>query len=499
MNTQADICLILEGTYPYIRGGVASWTHELILRQPHLTFHVLCLLPKGAATERRFELPKNVVGITNIFLQDLPQGRTLSPQTADKLMRRLEAPLVRLTHKADLRTFEEIHDILKPYKGIGASALLDSRAAWDAVTRMYNRDYEESSFLDYFWSWRALLGGLLSVLLADLPKARAYHTLCTGYAGLMGARAKLETGRPLVLTEHGIYTNERRIEIASADWLEETASKILTIDQTRRNLRDFWGDSFASYARICYDAADRIITLYEGNQRTQAAEGAAPEKLAIIPNGVDIEGFGALAMQAHTNPTVALIGRVVPIKDVKSYLRAVSLLREQMPDIRALILGDTDEDPEYVQECRQMVSYLGLSETVTFTGPVDVRKYLPTIDLVILSSISEAQPLVVLEAGAVGIPVVATDVGACRELLLGRSDEAQNFGPGGVIVPLSNPTALAQGAYALLTDFERYQAASAALKARVARYYDKKQQHESYHALYEACIAARDESRVRAA
>ncbi len=499
MSKTADICLILEGTYPYIRGGVASWTHELILRQPHLTFHVLCILPKGASTEPRFELPSNVVGITNVFLQDIKEGKELSPSAAEKFMRRLEKPLTDLTHGAGLSTFEEIQDILKSARGAGAASLLDSRAAWELITRMYERDYDESSFLDYFWSWRALMGGMLAVLLADLPKARAYHTLCTGYAGLMGARAKMETGRPLILTEHGIYTNERRIEIASADWLEETASKILTIDHTRRNLRDFWSDSFASYARICYDAADRIVTLYEGNQRVQLAEGAPKEKLSIIPNGVDIEALSAITLDAHTNPTIALIGRVVPIKDVKSFLRAVSLLREQMPDIRALIMGETDEDPEYFQECRQMVAYLGLADTVTFTGQIDVKKHLGTIDVVVVSSISEAQPLVVLEAGAVGVPVVATEVGACRELILGRSDETPNLGAGGVVVPLSNPMALAEGVLALLADFERYQAASASMKQRMARYYDKKQQHDAYRALYDASINARDESRVRAA
>ena len=44
----ADVCLVLEGTYPYVEGGVSSWTHELINRQSHLTFHLVCLLPKDA-------------------------------------------------------------------------------------------------------------------------------------------------------------------------------------------------------------------------------------------------------------------------------------------------------------------------------------------------------------------------------------------------------------------------------------------------------------------
>lgn len=482
--TQADICLILEGTYPYVQGGVSSWTHELITRQSHLTFHILSILPKDASTELKYTLPSNVVGITNVVLQDLPEGRNVAQSTTDHILQQLEAPLTAVTHGAGLEAFEEIFRILKPYHHLGAEALMNSRSAWETITRMYQQDYDESSFLDYFWSWRALVGGMITVLLADLPAAKTYHTLCTGYAGLMAARAKLETGRPVILTEHGIYTNERLIEIASADWLEETASKTLTIDETRRNLRDFWSDSFSAYARICYEAVDDIVTLYEGNQRIQQQEGAPASKLSIIPNGVDIKRFSSISMDTHDNPTVALIGRVVPIKDVKSYLRSVALLSEQLPDIRALVIGSQDEDPEYFLECKQMVTYLGLENVVTFTGQVDVRNYLNTIDIVVLSSISEAMPLVILEAGAVGIPVVATDVGACRELLYGRSDENPNLGEGGIITPLSNPTAIAEACFSLLTNFDRYQRASTALKARVTAHYNKDSEYEAYRTIY---------------
>jgi glycosyltransferase involved in cell wall biosynthesis len=482
--TQADVCLILEGTYPYVQGGVSSWTHDLISRQSHLTFHILCILPKDASTELKYTLPSNVVGVTNIVLQDLPEGRSVAQSTTDHILQQLEEPLTAITNGAGIEAFEEVYRILKPYHHLGADALMNSRSAWETITRMYQRDYDESSFLDYFWSWRALVGGMITVLLADLPPARAYHTLCTGYAGLMAARAKLETGRPVILTEHGIYTSERLIEIASADWLEETASKALTIDETRRNLRDFWSDSFSSYARICYEAVDNIITLYEGNQRIQKQEGAPVNKLAIVPNGVDVERFSSVTMAAHDNPTVALIGRVVPIKDVKTYLRAVALLSEQLPDVRALVIGSAEEDPEYFTECQQMVTYLGLEDVVKFTGQVDIRNYLGSIDVVVLSSISEAMPLVILEAGAVGIPVVATDVGACRELIEGNTRESPALGEGGVVTPLSNPLAIAEGCYALLTDFDRYQRASAALKARVRKYYDKSSEYEAYRKIY---------------
>ncbi|MBV8939452.1 MAG: GT4 family glycosyltransferase PelF [Alphaproteobacteria bacterium] len=487
----ADVCLILEGSYPYVRGGVAAWTHELITRQDHLRFHLVSLLPRDEKPEQQYQLPDNVTGLTNIHLQRILPGRNLSHSEGEALFNALHDPLVHLTTDiAKVEDFEQMRRAMSRHNGtIGAEALLNSEPAFALIVKMYEERFAESSMLDYFWSWRAVVAALYSLLLPKLPDAKVYHALSTGYAGLLLARAKLEKKRPALLTEHGIYTNERRIEIALADWLTETSIKALTIDHTRHSLRDFWMETFTNYSRVAYATADRIITLFAGNQQAQTADGADPAKMAIIPNGVDIERFAALPRKPHERPTVAFIGRVVPIKDVKTFIRAVAALRSRMPDIRALVLGPTDEDPKYVAECQAMVEHYALSAQVEFLGQVRVDDYMPEIDVVIFSSLSEAQPLVILEAGACGIPVVATDVGACRELIMGRIDETPRLGPGGAVVPLSSPQSLADAAFRLLTDRDYYQACSNALRERIATWYDKRQQMQSYKALYEQCMA----------
>ena len=125
---------------------------------------------------------------------------------------------------------------------------------------------------------------------------------------------------------------------------------------------------------------------------------------------------------------------MVPIKDIKTYIKAVHTLKQSVPDLRAYVLGPADEDPAYARECRALVEHLQLEETLTFTGKVDVRDYFSEIDVNVLTSLSEAQPLVILETGAAGIPTVATDVGACREMILGASREKPALGPGGAVV-----------------------------------------------------------------
>lgn len=484
----ADVCLILEGTYPYVSGGVSSWTHELIKAQKHLTFHIIALLPPNFDTKLRYEVPDNVLSINKIFLQKLPKGKANLSIGNDEFFKQIEMPILTMQTHPDLRHLKKLVNIFKQYsESLGYKILLDSQNAWKMIVRMYNSTMGDTPFLDFFWSWRGLMGGLFSVLLAKIPPARVYHSLCTGYAGLLLARAHLEIGRPCLVTEHGIYTNERRIEISSADWLDDQKEFSLDIKKNiyERELRDFWIDSFYGYSKLCYEACDKIITLYKGNQQFQLIDGANPEKLMIIPNGIDYDFFSNVIREEKVRPTIALIGRIVPIKDIKTYIRAVAILHNDIPNLLAYIMGPEDEDPKYFQECKELVEHLNLQNIIEFTGKVKIIDYLGKIDVVVLTSISEAQPLVILEAGAAGVPTVATDVGACHEMIYGMDEEDIKIGQGGAISQLSNPTNVALELLQLLSDKKFYKDCSVAIKNRVARYYHRTEQHSVYASLYE--------------
>jgi polysaccharide biosynthesis protein PelF len=494
-SAPADICLILEGTYPYTMGGVAGWTHELIQMHSNLTFSIVALISATTPTELAYKLPSNVVSLKTLRLQSLPKDKAaLSRSKASALLASIEQPLLRLQSRANLNDLAAIIAAIEPWRHrIGQSLLLDSRPAWKLLLRMYQATMPKCSFLDYFWSWRGLFGGLFSILLTDLPPARAYHGLCTGYAGLLLARAHLETGRPCIVTEHGIYSNERRIEIASADWLDDphVFNLGISLNANERELKDFWIDTFTNYSRLCYEACRQVITLYEGNQEFQRMDGADPAKMRVIPNGIDTARYDHITRPPHP-PTVALIGRVVPIKDIKTYIKAVGMLKAALPELRAYMLGPSDEDPLYAAECMEMVEHLGLGDTLFFPGKVNTIDYLGGIDVLVLTSISEAQPLVILEAGAAGIPTVATDVGACREMILGGNREQPPLGPGGAVVPLSSPKAVANALLMLLSEPDYYRKCSQAIAARVRRYYCKEDQYTAYAGLYDELIASED-------
>ena len=111
------------------------------------------------------------------------------------------------------------------------------------------------------------------------------------------------------------------------------------------------------------------------------------------------------------------------------------------------------------------------------------------MSLMTLSSISEGQPLVILEGYAAGVPVLSTDVGSCRELTEGRTEEDKALGSAGSIVPIANPRALADAAASLLQDEKRWYAAQNTAIARVEKYYGEQTFLENYQQLYKKVLA----------
>src|SRR5690606_24470193 len=131
-------------------------------------------------------------------------------------------------------------------------------------------------------------------------------------------------------------------------------------------------------------------------------DGAPEERTRIIGNGVQLERFRrAREARAEAIPRViGLIGRIVPIKDVKTFVRAIQLVARELPDVEGWIIGSSEEDPAYEDECRALAASLGVGERVRFLGHQSVVDVLPKLGLLMLTSISEAQPLAILEAFA---------------------------------------------------------------------------------------------------
>lgn len=494
-----DVCIVVEGCYPFVAGGVSSWLDWLIRSQPETIFSVVAIVADERPREIRYALPSNVQTFQVLPLAPLTRKPSLRRPALDGA--RLAKVIHGVLRHGDLGAFNDLlhlvaqpvrrhpFSFLDPPRPPDYSELTASPAAWQAITDCYRRIAPEAAFSDFFWAWRNLVGSLLAVATAPIPPARLYHAISTGYAGLFAVRAAHLTGRTAAITEHGIYTNERRIDLVMADWIADTIDSGLAGDETRTDVRRFWIDAFESFARIAYDGCHRITTLYGANQSFQRTLGAAEQKLQVIPNGIDLEKFEGLRPQTDRRPTVALIGRVVPIKDIEAYIAAAALVRQAIPDVQVLVIGPTDEDEDYFTLCKQRVTELDMTETVIFTGKVDIIDFLPRIDVLVLTSISEAQPLVLLEAGAARVPCVVTDVGSCREIVEGAPDEVPNLGAAGRVAPPMDAPAIGRAIIDLMADPALRAACGDTLRKRVETYFTSERSAARYSALYRELVA----------
>jgi len=153
--------------------------------------------------------------------------------------------------------------------------------------------------------------------------------------------------------------------------------------------------------------------------------------------------------------------------------------------VQAWIAGSEEENPDYAAECKNLVTSLDLGDNVKFLGFQKTTDLLPQVGLVVLSSIIEGLPLVILEGYAAGVPAVVTNVGACSQLVNGLAGEDAALGAAGRVVRIADPDALAQAALSLLDNPSEWQRASTAAISRVEKYYAQSMMFERYRSLYQ--------------
>ncbi|MBI4563305.1 MAG: GT4 family glycosyltransferase PelF [Planctomycetes bacterium] len=480
------VCLISEGAYPYVAGGVGQWTYNLIRSLPDVRFTVVALwTTPGTEGAPRYPLSPNVVELrTHYLVSGAPSHGKVNAEGMQCLKKFHE----RLKH-GDVKPFSAVVEHLD-----GGGFFRES-PAWELLTQMYtNYAPAGTSFPDYYWTWRATHLPLLRMLEVRLPACSLVHCISTGYAGLLGALHRVRAGIPMVTTEHGLYTRERSRDIQDAEWIpgEEQAER----RRAPNKFREWWQRMFLGMERIAYRNSDRVIALFEENRRYQIAHGAPEERTLVIPNGIDLGAYDAVRRRRRSTGEfrVGLVGRVVPIKDILTFIAACKIVADRLkdPPFRAFIIGPEDEDEAYARQCHEMVGALGLDDTVRFTGRVNVATFYETMDVVVLTSLSEGQPLALLEGHACGIPAVATDVGSCREILEERTDADRSLGPSGVVAPVSDPPATAEALLALARDPAHRNAMGDAGHTRVERIYRWDQVCRTYSELYRSLADGRN-------
>jgi glycosyltransferase involved in cell wall biosynthesis len=383
-----DVCLVLEGSYPDLTGGVSEWVDRLVRGLDDMSFAVAHLSEEGdPVSEPAYARPSNVADITRIVLD---------PERDDPP----------------------------------------------------------------------------AEVCAALPEARVYHALSTGAAGAAAGWAAAERGRPFLLSEHGLAWHEASLGIVGCKPHRNPSRS--TPHELRRR-----ASAVAAMARDAYAAADVVTSVCAVNARAQIAAGAARERSLVIPNPAPAAPTANSA--AGDGPfRVGLVGRVVAIKDVATFLHAAAIVASELPACEFAVIGPLNHEPEYAHACRRLATELEIGDQVTFTGETDPAPWYPRLDAVALTSISEAQPLVLLEAMAVGRPVVATAVGGCPELVAGA----------GLLVPPRDPAATAGALLRLAADPPLRARLGAAGRKRALTRHAPERFRAAYSAIYAGAARA---------
>ncbi len=460
------ICVICEGCYPFVAGGVSSWLHGLIKAMPQHEFVIWAI---GAQEKSRgkyaYEMPENVVSLRDVYLDEMmschlkkPRRQALSDEERDCLRRLFRCD------RPDWNTV---------FRLFGRSAIenvsfLMSEDFLDLIEELSAQDFPYVGFTDYFYCIRSMFLPLLYLLGTEIPEADLYYSVSAGYAGVLGSMAQERTGKPFLLTEHGIYTREREEEILRTNWVPP-------------HFKNLWIKMFYMYTRCAYQHACRVTALFHRASLIQQEIGCAADKCRVIPNGVAYERFAAIPEKEPDGwVDIGAVVRLVPIKDIKTMLYAFSLVCQERKDVRLHIMGPTEEDEEYYAECVHLKEELGLDNAI-FTGRVNVLEYLKKIDFVLLTSLSEGQPLAVLEGMAAGRPAVTTDVGCCRELLEGVDDA---LGTAGYCVPPMHQSAMAEAILAMCANEAERKRMGHIGQQRVAANYRHAQMLKRYEDLF---------------
>lgn len=463
------VCLILEGCYPYIRGGVSSWAHDYISSNPQIEFVLWTIhASRDYVGAPLYSVPENVVANYEIFLEDA----SLKHQIKTKKHTTNQAEYI-----SHIKRF--LSDTTENWNEIFDTCCSEKRDI-DAIVNseeFLNFSKEFSLESDGTIGWSTAYFGLKSMFLPlmhlmnqEVPEADIYHSAVAGYGGILGSIAKHKTGKPFVLTEHGIYPREREEELVQSDWIDPS-------------MRKSWILSFYNYSRCAYYYADRVTALYKGASEKQIEIGCDEKKCRIVSNGIHTELFNNISTHTDVTVNIGAFVRFAPIKDIKTLIYSFYNLKRSRFNAKLYIMGGVD-DEAYKEECLLLIDRLGVSD-VFVEGYVNTAEYMQSMDFTILTSISEGQPLAILESLASGRPCVATRVGSCEELLLGSEDD---FGPAGICCNPMDIEAITDAMATLCIDVEKRLNMGANGKNRVLANYTHTMMNDHYMSIYNEVV-----------
>ena len=277
------VCIVAEGCYPYVVGGVSGWINSLIRSFPNVEFILLAIVANRSFRGKFvYELPENLTQVYEVYLDDCEWE---SGNRKRKSLRQ-----VHLSHKEydemlnmvlNRRTDWGVIFDLFHRKHLSVDDFLMGEDFFRIARECYDRNYSNINFSDFLWTLRSIYLPMFWALRMDVPKADLYHCVATGYSGILGSMAKHFHGSSLLISEHGIYTREREEELIKASWV-------------RGVYKNIWIEQFKKMSLLAYEKADMVTCLYDHAKDLQMELGCPPEKIRVTPNGINTQTLADL-------------------------------------------------------------------------------------------------------------------------------------------------------------------------------------------------------------
>jgi len=448
------VALTSEGTYPYQFGGVSVWCDQLIRGMPEHQFDVLTLVAVGNEPVR-WELPENIASVTAVPLWGPPPRARTAPWRRPRggaVIRELIDVLLAPPQEGQDRFAAVLRELFEFAQSGDLPASLASERSVRLLSeawRQWPPDCPQATpTLQDAVSAMQLLDHALRPLSWPPLQADVVHAVTNGLGALPALAAKWRHGVPMMVTEHGIYMREQYLHSKQMPYRYPTRSLYL------RFLR-----------RLCslgYAESKLVTPGNVFNTRWEAQLGADLDRVRTVYNGVDPADFPAVDGEPEV-PTISWAGRVDPVKDLETLLRAFAVVHAELPAARLRMFGSPPPGQEaYLERCRALAAELGVADAAACEGRVaNIRDAYAAGHVVVLCSITEGFPYTLIEAMTCGRACVATNVGGVTDAVADT----------GLVVPPRSPDALAAACLELLRDDERRRHLGAAARLRALEFF----------------------------
>jgi glycosyltransferase involved in cell wall biosynthesis len=461
------VTMLTEGTYPHVHGGVSTWCDQLVRGMPEVDFNVVALTGTGREPVT-WELPSNVYRHSAFPLWGPVPGR--------------RRPLLGRKRRRFADIYERfLLSVLDPSAGCDFGEGLYELALMARAGQLSAALRSESVLRSLMWIWTMphleisasrptvhdaltatdLLEHALRPLAVRIPDDSIAHAVSAGLATLPALAAQRFEGVPFLLTEHGIYLRERYLGYRA--------------EAQRAPVKALMLGFYRELNSLGYRRADLITPCNQYNRRWEERGGAPADRIRTVYNGVDPHAFPQAGPEPDV-PTISWAGRIDPIKDLQTLIRAYAMVRAELPEVRLRLFGGVPAGGEaYRTRLEKLAAELGVVDGISWEGRVsDVSRAYASGSVVLLSSISEGFPFSLIEAMSCGRATVSTDVGGVREAV----------GDTGLVVPPREPALMAEATLGLLRDPERRTDLGGRARQRVVDQFTLRRSVDGFRGIY---------------